>query len=157
MWDPIHVVHVVQDSVVRAPRKYHAPLTITVNSGLLRSVENADHAASICKGAGRGSWAPLVGFFAKVRVAGSNPVVCSREGPGSREIPVPGRQVGSGSLATLHGRGSGSWATLAPVRGRHLIRAGRARWFLAVDDPVRDQGGTRCFRNETRLRLHCRS
>ena len=33
MWDPIHVVHVVQDSVVRAPQKYHAPLTITVNHG----------------------------------------------------------------------------------------------------------------------------
>ena len=46
------MVHVVQDSVVRAPQKYPAPLTITVNSGLLWSIENADHAASICKGAG---------------------------------------------------------------------------------------------------------
>ena len=68
------MVHVVQDSVVRAPQKYPAPLTITVNSGLLWSIENADHAASICKGAGRGV-GPL--FIAKVRVAGSNPVVRS--------------------------------------------------------------------------------
>jgi hypothetical protein len=39
------VVHVVQDSALRAPQKYHAPLTITVGNGLLRSTENADHAA----------------------------------------------------------------------------------------------------------------
>jgi len=48
------VVHVVQDLVVRAPQKYHAPLTITVNHGSLRSVKNSDRPASICKGAGRG-------------------------------------------------------------------------------------------------------
>jgi hypothetical protein len=63
MWDPIHVVQVVQDSVVRAPPKDHAPLTITVNSGLLWSVENADHAASISKGAGRGVRVSAVPFF----------------------------------------------------------------------------------------------
>jgi hypothetical protein len=34
------VVHVVQGSVVRAPRIYHAPLSITVNHGSLRSIEN---------------------------------------------------------------------------------------------------------------------
>jgi len=73
------VVHVVQESVVRAPQKTHAPLTTTVNSGVLRSVENADHAASICKGAGR-EVGPFL--FAKVRVAGSNPVVRSKEFPG---------------------------------------------------------------------------
>jgi hypothetical protein len=48
------VVHVVQDSVIRAPQKYPAPLTITVNSGSLWSVENAEHTASIREGAGRG-------------------------------------------------------------------------------------------------------
>jgi len=41
----------------------------------VRSVKNSDHAASICSGAGRGV-GPV--FFAKVRVAGSNPVVRSR-------------------------------------------------------------------------------
>jgi len=54
MWDPIHVVHVVQDSVVRAPQKYHAPLTIMVNHGSLRSIENPICPASTCKVAGRG-------------------------------------------------------------------------------------------------------
>jgi len=73
-------VHVVRDFATRAPRKTHAPLTITVNSGLLWSVEKADHPASICKGAGRGV-GPLL--FAKVRVAGSNPVVRSKESPAS--------------------------------------------------------------------------
>jgi hypothetical protein len=53
LWGPV-VVQVVQDSVVRAPQKMHAPLTTTVNSGSLRSVENADGAATICEGAGRG-------------------------------------------------------------------------------------------------------
>ena len=72
------VVHVVQDLVVRAPQKYHAPLTVTVNHGSLRSVTNANCPASICKGAGRGV-GPL--FIAKVRVAGSNPVVRSKKIP----------------------------------------------------------------------------
>src|SRR5271168_3368854 len=66
MWDPIHVVHVVQDSVVRAPQKYHAPKTIRVNHGSLRSIENPIRPASICKAAGRGVGPVL---FAKVRVA----------------------------------------------------------------------------------------
>ncbi len=50
--------------------------------GPLWSIEIADRAASLCKGAGRG-----VGpaFSAKVRVAGSNPVVRSREFPAGRE------------------------------------------------------------------------
>ena len=47
------VAHVVQIPVVRAPQKYHAPLTTTVSYGQLWSIKNADHAASICKGAGR--------------------------------------------------------------------------------------------------------
>ena len=33
-------MHVVQDSEVRAPQKYPAPLTMTVNHGSLRSTEN---------------------------------------------------------------------------------------------------------------------
>jgi hypothetical protein len=40
--------------VMRAPRKYHAPLTTTVNHGSLRSIQNAIRPASICKGAGMG-------------------------------------------------------------------------------------------------------
>ena len=51
--EPNNVVHVVQESVVRAAQKTHATRSTTVNSGLLRSMENADHAASSCKGAGR--------------------------------------------------------------------------------------------------------
>ena len=73
------MVQVVQDLVMRAPQKYHAPLTITVNDGSLRSVKNSDRPASFCKDAGR-EVAPL--FIAKVRVAGSNPVVRSTEGAG---------------------------------------------------------------------------
>ena len=34
------VVHMVRDVAVRAPKKYPASLTITVNLGLLRSIEN---------------------------------------------------------------------------------------------------------------------
>jgi len=45
--DPNHVVHVVQESVLRAAPKTHATRSITVNSGLLWSVENAGHAAAI--------------------------------------------------------------------------------------------------------------
>jgi len=41
---PFDVVHVVRDTVLRAPQKTHAPLTTTVKSGLLPSAENADHA-----------------------------------------------------------------------------------------------------------------
>ncbi len=41
----------------------------------------------------------------------------------SCEVPVGGRHTGFGSLATLSGRGSGTWATLAPVGRRHPIRA----------------------------------
>ncbi len=52
--DPNDVVHVVQESVVRAAQKTHATRSTTVNSGLLRAVENADRAAAICKSAGRG-------------------------------------------------------------------------------------------------------
>jgi len=71
----VFVVHVVRDCAVHAPQKTHAPLTVKVNSGPLRSAEIADRTASICKGAGRGVGSLL---FAKVRVAGSNPVVRSR-------------------------------------------------------------------------------
>ena len=70
------MVHVVQDSEVRGPQKYPAPLTITVSHGSLRSTENPIRPASICKAAGRGV-GPLL--FAKVRVAGSNPVVHSKK------------------------------------------------------------------------------
>jgi hypothetical protein len=69
------VVHVVQDFAVRAAQKTHALLTVKVNRGVLWSIEFADHAASICEGAGRGV-GPFL--FAKVRVAGSNPVVRSQ-------------------------------------------------------------------------------
>ena len=68
------VVHVVRDSFVRAPQKTHEPMTIVVNSGLLWSVANADYAAPFCKRAGRRR-VPLL--IAKVRVAGSSPVVRS--------------------------------------------------------------------------------
>jgi len=85
-------VHVVRDSVVRAPQKTRAPSTIAVNSGLLCSVENADHAASIREGAGRGV-GPL--SFAKVRVAGSNPVVRSK-------TPGQGSWSGRWSTARSH-------------------------------------------------------
>jgi hypothetical protein len=53
------------------------------------------------------------------------------------EVSVPGRHIGSGTWATLSGRGFSSWATLAPVGPPHPIRGFRARWFLAVDDLVR--------------------
>lgn len=69
------VVHVVRGSAVRAAQKTHAPLTTTVTRGSLWPVEDADHAASICEGAGRGVGAIPI---AKVRVAGSSPVVRSR-------------------------------------------------------------------------------
>jgi hypothetical protein len=42
---PVDVVHVVHDSVLRAPQKTHAPWATTVDSGLLRSAEYAGHAA----------------------------------------------------------------------------------------------------------------
>jgi hypothetical protein len=71
------VVHVVQKSVVCAPRKTHKPLTITVNSGQPQSNENRNDAAGSRKAAGREGH-PL--FFAKVRVAGSNPVFRSKDG-----------------------------------------------------------------------------
>src|ERR1019366_5879735 len=51
------------DSVVRAPQKTHAPLTIAVSRGSLWSIESADHAASICKGAGRALGLLLLVFF----------------------------------------------------------------------------------------------
>jgi hypothetical protein len=62
--------------VICVPQKYPAPLTITVNRGSQWSIKNADRLAFICKSAGR-SLGPL--FIAKVRVAGSNPVVRSKE------------------------------------------------------------------------------
>jgi len=111
------VVHVVQDLVVRAPQKYHAPLTITVNRGSLRSVKNSDRPASICKGAGRGV-GPL--FFAKVRVAGSNPVVRSRESPGSF-TSSPG--LGANSTLDTPCHDFPSWAA---VRGLSAGAAWRA-------------------------------
>jgi len=112
-------VHVVRDSATRAPRKTHAPLTITVNSGSLWSVEKADHLASICKGAGRGV-RPLL--FAKVRVAGSNPVVRSKNSwsgcwsiAGSHVVPIicpslahhgrrPSRGAGEGHVTFTRNR-----------------------------------------------------
>jgi hypothetical protein len=39
------VVRVIQEFVLRAAQKTHATWTTTVNSGLLRSIENTDHAA----------------------------------------------------------------------------------------------------------------
>ena len=58
--------------MVRAPRKYHKPLTNTVSYGQSLTVENGYYAALICIWPGRAG-RPL--FIAKVRVAGSNPVV----------------------------------------------------------------------------------
>ena len=75
-------MHVVQESVVRAAQKANATLTTTVNSGLLWSVENPDHAVAIREGPGRGVGSLRCHLFAKVRVAGSNPVVRSKELPG---------------------------------------------------------------------------
>jgi hypothetical protein len=72
---------VVQNVVVRVPPRTHAPLTILVNSGSQWSVEKTHHPTAICKGAG-GKLEPL--FIAKVRVAGSNPVVRSKETPAQR-------------------------------------------------------------------------
>jgi integrase len=69
----------VHKRVVSAPRKTHKPLTITLNSGHPRSNENRSGAAASRKVAGHES-RPL--FFAKVRVAGSNPVFRSKEVPG---------------------------------------------------------------------------
>ena len=69
------MVHVVRDSAVRVAQKTHAPLTVKVDRGALWSIEMADHAASICKDAGKGVWPNC---FAKVRVAGSSPVVRSQ-------------------------------------------------------------------------------
>jgi hypothetical protein len=61
------VVQVVQNSMLRAAQKTHATRSTTVNSGLLRSTENAHHAASSCKGAGRKVGPRRCGlFFAKV-------------------------------------------------------------------------------------------
>jgi hypothetical protein len=92
------VVHVVRDSAVRAAQKTHAPLTTAVSRGSLRSIEIADHAASSCKDAGRG-----VGpdFFAKVRVAGSSPVVRSRK---TCWLAACGRLVPPGFGIPLGGR-----------------------------------------------------
>jgi hypothetical protein len=73
------VVHVVQASVIRAPQKRHAPWTTTMSNGSLWSVEKADHAASSCKSAGSSLGLKDCILFAKVRVAGSNPVVRSTE------------------------------------------------------------------------------
>ena len=63
-------------AVERAPRKYHKPLTNTVSYGQLLTVENGQCAALMCIWPGR-KIRPL--FIAKVRVAGSNPVVRSKE------------------------------------------------------------------------------
>ena len=82
-------------------------------------------------------------YVRNVEVGGSSPLTSTLVMSRDCEVPVPGRHSGFGSLATLSGRGSGTWATVAPVPGRHLIRAGRARWFLAVDDHVRNQEGAR--------------
>jgi hypothetical protein len=88
---PVGVVHVVRDSMLRAARKVHAPRAITVDSGLLRSIENADRAASIGKSPGR----RLGGnHLAKVRVAGSNPVVRS-EGRSPGSTGCEGSNIGS--------------------------------------------------------------
>ena|SRR5437868_6822737 len=58
------------------------------------------------------------------------------------EVPVGGRHTGSGTQATVFGRGSGTWATLAPAPPRHLsIRVSRAECLFAVDEQVRDEGG----------------
>ena len=73
--EAVSVVHVVRKSVVCAPRKTHKPLTITVDSGQPRSNENRNCAAGSRKVAGY-ERRPL--FFAKVRVAGSNPVFRSK-------------------------------------------------------------------------------
>jgi len=72
------VVHVVHERVVCVPQKTHAPLAIKVDVGLLRSAQDADYAASIRKRTRWRSWASE--YLAKVRVAGSNPVVRSRCG-----------------------------------------------------------------------------
>src|SRR5690348_12080463 len=58
------------------------------------------------------------------------------------EVPVGGRHIGSGRSTTLCGRGSGSWATPAPVPARHLsIRDDEVLDPFAVGDQAHDQGG----------------
>jgi|SRR5580658_1580142 hypothetical protein len=110
MWDPIHVVHVVQDSVVRAPRKYHAPLTITVNHGSPWSIENPIRPASICKAAGVG---PLL--FAKVRVAGSEFPRLLHKRPG--QSGIQGQKRAFRKVAACHIRTeiSSGFAAVGPL------------------------------------------
>ena len=72
----VNVVHGVQDSEICVPPKCHAPLTILVTRGQSWTIKNGKPAATIRVVPGE-KVAPK--DIAKVRVAGSNPVICSKE------------------------------------------------------------------------------
>jgi hypothetical protein len=95
------VGYVVQDSLCRAPQKTHTPLTTAGDRGLLRSAEAARHAAPIRKDAGGGVEALNI---AKVRVAGSSPVVRSRRtgwSPAVTAVEIVARHADGTTLPSM--------------------------------------------------------
>jgi len=125
-------VRMVRDRVVGAPQKTHTPLTPMVSSSSLSSIVNADRAALDCKVAGSES-DPIP--IAKVRVAGSNPVVRSREVPAQTGVDGPvWLSIGYGYAAMGGIRGSGHQAR------RDVAETGEPYVFTG-DDPL---NGPRC-------------
>jgi hypothetical protein len=128
------VVHVVRKSVVHAPRKTHAVLTTTVCSGQLRLAGTQQNIDKIYEVAGTGI---ATNDLAKVRVAGSSPVVRSRI---FRRRPVSILITGTAVVAASEAPSVASFQEPTSIRRRrsrgrrnHRQTPDRlSRWSLAL-------------------------